>query len=417
MDKIEFLTYRENILDKPEFLVYWLNNASQESVYNWLQKNQRNKPSIATRNESIEKALLKRNKPLINLGLGLFGHDPETGFKLYKDGDNTIKKAALSGTTVAKFASYSWVLNYRVLHYLLKKQNLELLTCYLKNPFIHDIILCELYKKEGLFKEISDEFWYLLIRATYGNERLTTTYIDSRDYDLGMFGLDPIEVIDEVFYNKVIASAWKLFERIPVNKNNALWLSRFTNCFCSLPRKLGDLPIHDMDIREVIKRWDIADEKDDLSYSEYFRNPYARCRYNLAYLIDVSSEFESLKNDKDLSLRQSYYTRFITTKPHDIKKLFNKDNTDFLDAALDNKSLYRYIFVRDQLKFFCYKSIEDFNNIYWIKFCNTSRLLANEHSDWFADIEEKTSKTEEQMILINEKLERIESHQLTSIEP
>jgi hypothetical protein len=185
-----------------EFLVNRLSHSNQETVYSWLETNQQKKdgPFSSIDREVLENALLKRDEPLINLGLALFGYEEKTGLTLYSKDDKFLKKAVLAGTTIRKFFGHSWVSG--VVNALIDEKNTELLGALLSNPIIDDNILINLYEKKDSFERIDDDFWYTLIAHSVSNPRLHTPYDDKW-----------MDGWSEYSYSRVFVAGWELFEK------------------------------------------------------------------------------------------------------------------------------------------------------------------------------------------------------------
>jgi len=77
------------MVEDKECLAYWLTQASQETIYIWLEKNKPEKNHSKDYDRLyIENELIKRKDPLVQLGLARFGHVKETGIELYKKEDD-----------------------------------------------------------------------------------------------------------------------------------------------------------------------------------------------------------------------------------------------------------------------------------------------------------------------------------------
>ena len=321
-----------------EFLIYRLSHASQEVVYSWLEDNQPRQgyPSFRSHShsEELEESLLSRKEPLVKLGLALYGYEGATGIKLYKESDEFIKKAVLSGTTIrTPIHSVSWLVSTGILSELLDLKNLDLLGKLLSNPNIDVKILVNLYQKEKIFNKVDDEFWLELLDKSFDNPILSTLY-DNSHYKQGSGDLN------DYTYSSVFEAGWKLFEVLPVNDDSAYLLSY-------LGRKLVPRYSPPMNVTKVIERWKIHNTDNDYSYS--------LCRTALANCIfDFETEFKNLKDSTDFALRKSYYRRFSPLKKEEVRELFEKDNNIFLESALENKILYRKKDIRHELFECCY---------------------------------------------------------------
>ena len=355
---------KDSIIENQEFTSYWLSHASADVVFEWLRENKPLERYGASREEEIEKILIGRNEPLINLGLALYGHQPETGLSLFRSGDKTIKKAALAGTSVSFNLFGCWVETSGVLKELLESfdDELDLLKSFLSNKFIPDELLVSLYERRAPFGNLTDKQWCMAIGRTSSNSRLSTPYDGIWDGDA------------EYSYNKVFTTGWKLFETLPVDTLSAVVLS-------ALGEQLVPNKPYDMDVFITIKRWKIESSNDGFDWN------CGRCRFALAGLIgEYQSEFKSLKDSDDVILRESYYRRFRTRKPEEVRELFEKDNDKFLDGALYNPKLYINETVREELRQCCW----DYKHPhYGLDYPNTFRKqverFVQEHPDWFTD--------------------------------
>ena len=352
------------MIENQEFTSYWLSHASADMVFEWLEENKPVGRFSAGKETEIEKILIERNESLINLGLALYGHHPETGLSLFTTGDRIIKKAALTGTSVSSNLFGCWVETSGVLQELLESfdDELDLLKSFLSNKFIPDELLVSLYERRAPFGSLTDKQWCMAIGRTASNSRLSTPYDGIWDGDA------------EYSYNKVFTAGWKLFETLPVDTLSAVVLS-------ALGEKLVPDKPYDMDVFTIIKRWEIESGNDGFDWN------CGRCRFALAGLIgEDQSEFKPLKDSDDIILRESYYRRFRTRKPEEVRELFEKDNDKFLDGALYNPKLYINETVREELRQCCW----DYEHPrYELEYPNIFRRQAEwfvqEHPEWFTD--------------------------------
>ncbi len=241
------------MMENHEFTSYWLSHASADVVFKWLRENMSKYHDASITEihysvkiaEEIEKVLVERHEPLINLGLALYANlSGETALSLFRNGDRTIKKAVLAGPSVAgRVFSRTWL--HEVLKEILESfdDEQELLESFLLNKFIPDSLLVSLYERGAPFESLTDEQWLIAIRRTTSNSRLSTPYDGIWDGDA------------EYSYNKVFTAGWKLFETLPVDRLSAVVLS-------ALGEKLVPYKPHDMDVFATIKRWEIESGND-----------------------------------------------------------------------------------------------------------------------------------------------------------
>ncbi|MDE0185222.1 MAG: hypothetical protein OXP71_07155 [Candidatus Poribacteria bacterium] len=363
-------------MENHEFKMYWLSHSSPDAVFEWLS-NQDHKDSY--HQEEIEKSLIARNEPLINLGLALWGYEAKTGAHLFKNGDRTIKKAVMSGRSIQHQFRGGLVFQVKewegVLNRLLDSfdENLDILESYLSNEFIGDKLLVALYERQTPFDELTDEQWLKAIGRTISNPRLNTPYHGLMDF------------FADMSYHHVFAAAWKLFETLPVNETSAFVLE-------ILGEKLLPEKPHDMDVLATIRRWDVEGSSQDSSIEVGYLGEFGMCRYNLARLIGTyTSEFKSLKNSDDIALRRSYYQRFRPRNQEEIRELFEKEKEKqiFLNAAMENLNLFMSEDFRSQLRECCLegcKSSSGYGNLGILQsFLDKCDRLKQLHPEWFPD--------------------------------
>ncbi len=389
---------KDQVMENEEFQKFWLAHANANSVFEWLRAES---PHFSQK-EEIQKVLIERNEPLINLGLALYATDlsDETSLSLFRNNDKTIKKAALS-SVIPIGLLVSWVERPEVLGEILQSFDEDLLKPLLSNQSIPDDLLVSLYEREKPFSSLTDEQWLTAIAFTTSNPRISTP-LDELPWDPDIW----------VQYREVFTAAWKLFETLPVNKDSAAVLSHLGE------NLVPDKP-HDMDVFATIKRWEVESEGE----SNGLLNSYVKCRYVLAKLIGcgawavkdrfgegIGTEFESLKDNDDLALRQSYYSRFRTRKPEEVRKLFEKDNNKFLDVAIYNTNLYMNEDVREELRQCCSDYEAQYENLYPESFDAQVKRLTKEHPEWFPDFEGDIpfDEVEDPLLRANKRLEYLQ---------
>jgi hypothetical protein len=352
-------------MENEEFITYRLMQSSPDKVFEWLKSNRPDKEtSPEFDREDLEKKLLERDDPIINLGLALYGAESNTGPHLFNKEDKIIKKAVLSGTNISSWPS-SWIKENGILEALIDPFDEYLLSALFANERMYDGILTDLYERKEPYAKLPDDKWLTLIGYTASNKRINTPYDDSW-----------MDGWSEYSYGRVFTSAWKLFETLPVNERTA-------SIIAHLGENLVPDGPHDMDVLETIKRWDIKSE------SEYF-NDYEWCRYHLAGLIrDYSDDFQKLKDSEDPALRKSYYSRFRPHKPEEVRELFEKDQDEFLDSAIHNRKLYPNEKIRDELRKCCWDYKHPHHEPDYPNFYNSmERHMQREHPEWFTDFED-----------------------------
>ena len=357
---------KDKIIENHEFTSYWLVHASADIVFEWLRENKSLERFDASK-EEIEKNLIERNEPLINIGLALYtdlSYSSKTALSLFRSGDRTIKNAMLAGPSVRglinnPLGSNVWL--SEILKELIEPFDEESLKVLLSNESLSSTLLVDLYERQAPFEYLTDQQWLMAIGYTTSNPRISTG--STLEIVSG--------VITEGVDREVFTAGWKLFETLPVDEKSVFVLS-------ALGDKLVPCKPHSMDVFATIKKWETEDNKFDWHFG--------RCRFALAGLIgEHQSEFESLKDSNDIALRQSYYRRFRAHKPEEIRELFEKDNDNFLDEALNNPKLYIDKAVREELRKCCWDSKQRPIELYSMTFGSQEKRFMQEHPEWFAD--------------------------------
>jgi len=382
-------------MENQTFQIFRLVHSSPNEVFNWLEENKptKKKSIFDSDREELEKALIARNEPLINLGLALFGFKANTGITLFQKEDTTIKKAVLAGTTIGSGLGDTWVESSGELNKLLDRFDKELLVSFITNGNIEDSLLTNLYERKSPFDKLDDEKWYTLLWATIGNPRISTPYDDRW-----------LDGFDEYLYRRVFSTAWKLFEVLPVDKESAALLAH-------LGEKLVPDQPHDMDVMAVIKRWHIEEKDEHIDYFEL-------CRLSIARLVkEFKEQFKSFKDSDDIALRLSYYGRYRAYKPENVRELFEKDNDKFLDEALNNINLFQTEDIRDELRQCCWDYKDPLHDLLYPNIFNSRvEYYTKKHPEWFKDwdgeipldeVEDPISKANIRLNVLNERIKGI----------
>jgi hypothetical protein len=184
--------------------------ASPEFVYQELKRLGRGPKDDLYGTAQLETVLVKRNQPLINLGLASYGANKEVFAALYKyaleppknEADAKYKEgirvSCLSNTTVS---TVHWVRHFpreligpeetwRVLY----QGGDPEITALIRNPSIDAELLKALYERTDRFAQMPDERWCDLVSLSTENARLVT-YEDSWDSP----DLDHMQIQDAIF--------------------------------------------------------------------------------------------------------------------------------------------------------------------------------------------------------------------------
>jgi hypothetical protein len=151
--------------------------------------------------EQLEKSLLERGDPLIDLGLACYGSDKGAVGGLYKkalSAPNTpaearyrkgLRIACLSNQVLHKMLSGEYspreIIGEDETHRVLNEADLDEAYALICNPEIECELLQALYERTGPFSTIPDDRWRGLVSVSAKNTRLTDCRDDEEGPDLG----------------------------------------------------------------------------------------------------------------------------------------------------------------------------------------------------------------------------------------
>jgi hypothetical protein len=180
-------------LSPPEAVFEELKRQAQRSRYEWHRYD----------DKTIEPMLLKRNEPLINLGLACFGGNREVFRALYKhsltqpenDADAIYKRGlrigCLSNHIVAKVHLVmdfpAELIGGQELQRIIARGQDAETTAIMCNPSVSDKMLEALYLRSKLFASLPEERWASLIATSAKNERLRTNEDSEAGPDMGHY--------------------------------------------------------------------------------------------------------------------------------------------------------------------------------------------------------------------------------------
>ena len=298
----------------------------------------------------MEKALMARNEPLIDLGLATYGADREVVGAIHLKGkcptdqtmDERYKKglrlAVLGNETVAEVGFRSFpddTIGAEEVVYVLAEADIDEAAMLLSNPAIDDEILRALYRGEEWAATVPDDRRRDLVNSSRLNERLSTNKDDDHGPDMRHWEL-----------HKAIFS---MLETVPTSLH---WIDTLTDLFNNLTPDQVRGPDS---IDDVLARWKVDETgqqeapKDDnytetgLSHREEFR-----CLIGALYGKSYDSAgvvMHKTADNDDVARRCAFYGNgSLTVKA--IKAGFERDGFVFVFAAILNDK----VFLKKQLR-------------------------------------------------------------------
>ena len=280
--------------------------SSADRVFAWLQtRAERPRDSPADTDPQVEKSLLARGDPLINLGLAQYGIEDDTVKTLFHSTEpayrTALRLAVLSNQALATHQAYhtgnlieALIGDRRNIGEWLTELSNEELRALLTNPTLDDNFLIDYLEQKVGWHELGERRQIFVLRALAKNPRMTAHY-----ESITMDGYA------EYKHSAVFSAAWQLAETAPV-KIQWCWalyeLFRHTTASSMLNKPL-----------EVATRWfpDPADIKavaaEASAQESGYLGAFALIRYELVRLAmetpSVGADLEGLLSHEDLALR------------------------------------------------------------------------------------------------------------------
>lgn len=324
-----------------EFLL----NASPEFVYNWIRDTACNRESEFKKAfpEGLLIKLRNRHDPLINLAIAEFGDDDGLLKELYEGDNQAIRIAVLSNPFETGFFSKKWMSEDQIREICLGS-NEETRAAYFKNRQLKKQQLEAVFLKTGLYAELPDDAWKIVIHYALQNPNVLEENEDP-------YSSDGWEEYTDSLPRK---AAWGLLQTLNNTVANANLLC---GAFYKIPFTLPDLPKTETGkgerdfakdklqfFSEVLNKWSAKASKDeDAIYRDgeeafYFR--LLREEVAAGALTYDSGLLRFLENHEDVYVRRGYYRIFTPRKATELEGYFSRDGKNFLEAALYNKHLY-----------------------------------------------------------------------------
>lgn len=307
--------------------------------------------------EQLEKSLLARSNPLIDIGLARYAREKEVVAALYrksraKPSDQLqdryfrgLRIACLSNEVVKNLGSQfpEDVLGPEEFARLINEGEDEELTAILSNPNLDDNVLGALYKNGGLFASLPDERRRRLVLMSIHNPRLTTNNESPYGPDFG--------------HMRIHTGIFALLSCAPTTLP---WLNTLRQLLDQLDP--GDLHSSNEAITPILDRWaqvpvPEAGRFEDGDFTALSVRDEFRClvaaMYGRHYSQGNDDKFTfsilGSPDSPDVVLRCAYYGQAQLTEK-EMKEGFARDQDIYLLAVLCNASVYRNRALRNLLE-------------------------------------------------------------------
>ena len=352
----------------------FLLNASPEFVYAWIKE----KAGESTEYyhdpfpEGLISKLKDRNELLINLAIAEFTADSEILKELFNAHNKALRVAVLANQyrDADVFDQLSWITEAQFKELCTGPE--EEIAAYFSNRRLRAEALANVYLRKGLYAELSDAQWQLIIAYAVENPDVTEPHEEER------FSVDGWSEYEK---NLPWQAVWTLLDTLPNTVANAAFLSRayerieFTLPTGVLKSENEQAPKEPQtnvpesaeedtvwkETREFAKRVDNAtikwlsrlfnkwlgsNSKDPHAFdskkeeSFYFRVLRETISYQVTSA-EHGSVLDFLRNHSDTYVRRGFYRGFEPDEVEELDKCFAKDGKHFLEAAVENETLYR----------------------------------------------------------------------------
>lgn len=295
-------------------------------------------------NPDLEQILLKRNDPLINLGLAQYCSSKDIVYDLYNracipcDSESEatynqgLRVACFANQSINRWMGWSWLTDKIDLNPLFQGRTEEAYAL-VKNPSIHPDTLVSLYERTIPFADLEEITWLNFINASSKNPRLNIDESDCENPDLGHW--------------RIHSAILNLLEIAPLSEECiGLIYDLFNNLNSNQVRQSDNLDA-------ILDRWaneNIKNYEDDIDADGYFTSlplkEEFRCLIASLYgrvtkktQKDDLSHLLATRDAEEIALRCIYYGSANMTLP-EMEVAYEQDSDVFVYAALNNTQLF-----------------------------------------------------------------------------
>ena len=369
----------------------YLTKCSAQAAYDWLQERQIKDIYGWCRDydNTLEYLLLKRNEPLIDLGIARYGHWKRAIEAVYRRSNTATKCAALGNPHIGYTrCNYCPVSGYgsAIVYSAINGANAELESL-LMNPNLKEEVIEDLLGRKGLFEGKSDDEFIQMIQWLGINPRMKLDYDDTgQRWDGGA----------DYAHNHVFYLAWRLAETLPTTQEFAKGL--YYLLFGTKRVSAFD------DIDSILERWRIEEgpHNEPSGYYSY----WLRCR-----LADSAKADDKLLKSDDFALRNSFYRRFFPYEYEDWPLFIERDGKNAFDAIVLNDNLWQSADTRKTLNDVAWDKVPDPHHSLDAKnsYREVEKDRREKHPNWFIEEDLEWSNSSDAIIRrLGKKLEEQE---------
>jgi hypothetical protein len=358
----------------------YLTKCSAQAAYDWLQERQIKDiyEWCTAYHKTLEYLLLKRNEPLIDLGIARYGHSDKAITTVYRRGDTGTKCAVLGNPHIGYTRCNGNIFGYgsSIVYSAIRGSNAELESL-LKNPNLREKVIEDLLGRKELFEGKSDDEFIQMIRWLGQNPRMRLDFDYTRQrLDVGV----------EYHHYHVFFLAWGLAETLPTTQEFAigLWeLLSGTKCVSSTTFK---------DFQSVMDRWRIEEGAND-GKPNYYPSYYLRAR-----IADLAQPKDNMLESNDFAERESFYRRFSPYEFKNWPSFIERDGINAFAAIVHNDNLWMHEEFRKTLKDVAWNKVPDHGLDAGNEYNAVKKNCRKKHPNWFLEEDLRWSGSTEAII-------------------
>jgi hypothetical protein len=386
------------------------------NVCEWLAKRAENiESSRWSSDEGIDKVLLARDDPLINLGLAQYTISDEVACELFArlpgaDASQRQHNLALRLGVLSNQSLSSGALSFGLVRSVFGKDKVACLNwlntadtseiwALFENPTLGDDFLCDFLEGKESWGNVVDDKRPIAIAALAGNERMKAQYEG------------PMDGWAEFRHGKVFDAAWGLARSAPLTRD---WADVLSMLFGACRPISLDSPA------DALLRWHRPSE-DDKAAEEKARNnkmghlgSFQSVRMNLSRLAsrhDRKAALAALQNG-DVAVRCAAYMS-AALSAEQIAAAFERDRLFAVNHALLNEELWRSEETREALRKISWQAVKDDKHsdlLHANDYEGQREHILSKHPDWFSDEEQERPEagddpaTKSDLIAVAEKI-------------
>jgi hypothetical protein len=357
----------------------WLEAASPEAVYNWLDKRSHHpdKRMISEQEiDALEERLLKRNDPIIDLGLASFGLSLKVARALFqgdKENSDAVRLAILANATLSEktfsglpFGLFNDALfDKDVIAAWLRQAPLIQIEALVGNPEVSDEFLNDLLSQTGCWSSVPEDAHLAALLELARNPRLGKVYSGLGGYA-------------EYDFGRIESGIWKLTATAPVTPP---WAYRIGQ----LLEKVDEYKIENA--ANVARRWFPTPEFSSFEKVDVeigVLGDFQIIRFYLARteLHSTNGNGGFLENT-DIAFRCAAYSRLVLSDV-DLRAAFARDGAYVFEYASMNEEIWKHGDLRTTLRGLA-RASEALWEVNVHKFNRLEKVHRTEHPEWFEE--------------------------------